>query len=334
MKLKKSGIGVILALIVVTFLLPGCTGDYTYRSTEGMIWNTVYHITYCGPKEIEDSIRSTLVRVGASVNAFDSTSNLSRINRSETFIADSMLQTVVFAAKRIHAASDGAFDPTLGPVIRAWGFGQGHEATGDTAYLDSLRLFVGFDKWNVADGRVCKDDPRVELNLSGIAKGYGCDAVADMFMRNGVRDFMIEIGGEIRAGGANPDGTQWTIAIDKPMVSDSVIHEYLTTVSITDCGMATSGDYRNFHTDANGSRFGHTLDPKTLRPAHTDVLSASVIAPTAMEADGFATACMVLGSEQAMNMARRQKLAILLVTNRGVEVSPAMDTYLNEKPKP
>lgn len=334
MKLKKSGIGALLAIAATIFLLPGCNRDYAYRSTEGMVWNTVYHITYRGPEELEDSIRATLAQVGASVNTFDSTSNLSRINRGETAVADSMLQAVALTAKKIYTASDGAFDPTLGPVIRAWGFGKGHKATADTARLDSLRLFVGFDKWNIAGGRVSKADPRVELNLSGIAKGYGCDAVADMLMRNGVQDFMVEIGGEIRAGGANPDGARWTIAIDKPTVSDSIIHEYLTTVGITDCGMATSGDYRNFHTDAEGNRFGHTLDPKTLRPAHTDVLSASVIAPTAMEADGYATACMVMGSRRAMDMARRQKLAILLVTNRGVEVSPAMNTYLNEKPEP
>ena len=143
-----------------------------------------------------------------------------------------------------------------------------------------------------------------------------------MFLRNGVTDFMVEIGGEIRVGGMNPDGARWTIAIDKPIVSDSVIHEYLTTVSITGCGLATSGDYRNFHTDASGNRFGHTLDPQ-----------ASVIAPTCMEADGYATACMVMGAENAMRMAEKEKLAVLLVTHKGVLVSSTMKSYLNEEPK-
>lgn len=329
----KSGLPLALPALIIALLLAGCNRQYTYRSTEGMVWNTVYHITYKGPAELEDSIRATLAQVGAAVNVFDPASNLSRINRGETLEADTMLQAVVLMAKKVNKASDGAFDPTLGPVIRAWGFGKGHEATADTARLDSLRQFVGFDKWNMADGHVSKADPRVELNLSGIAKGYGCDAVADMFLRNGVTDFMVEIGGEIRVGGTNPEGTKWNIAIDKPIVSDSVIHEYLTTVSITGCGLATSGDYRNFHTDASGNRFGHTLDPKTLRPAHTDVLSASVIAPTCMEADGYATACMVMGSEKALLMARREKLAVLLVTHRGVLVSQAMKSYLNEEPK-
>ncbi len=329
----KLGLSAALLALIAAIALTGCNQQHTYRSAEGMVWNTVYHITYKGQAELEDSIRATLAQVGAAVNIFDSASNISRINRGETMQADTMLQTVVLMAKRVNKVSGGAFDPTLGPAIRAWGFGKGHEATADTARLDSLRQFVGFDKWNVAGGQVSKSDPRVELNLSGIAKGYGCDAVADMFLRNGVTDFMVEIGGEIRVGGMNPDGARWTIAIDKPIVSDSVIHEYLTTVSITGCGLATSGDYRNFHTDASGNRFGHTLDPQTLRPAHTDVLSASVIAPTCMEADGYATACMVMGAENAMRMAEKEKLAVLLVTHKGVLVSSTMKSYLNEEPK-
>ena len=167
----KLGLSAALLALIAAIALTGCNQQHTYRSAEGMVWNTVYHITYKGQAELEDSIRATLAQVGAAMNVFDSASNISRINRGETMQADTMLQTVVLMAKRVNKVSGGAFDPTLGPAIRAWGFGKGHEATADTARLDSLRQFVGFDKWNVAGGQVSKSDPRVELNLSGIAKG-------------------------------------------------------------------------------------------------------------------------------------------------------------------
>lgn len=307
-----------------------CTGDNAFVTQEGVIWNTTYHITYRGSQTLADSITNTLNAVGQSINAFDSTSNLSRINKGMTTEADCNLVRVIKCAKEIHNHSKGSFDPTLGPVIRAWGFGKGHRATADTARLDSLRHFVGFDKWILKGTRVRKTDERIELNLSGIAKGYGCDAVAEMLIRNGVKDFMVEIGGEIRMGGKSPHGGDWTIAIDKPEVSNTANHEFLTTISITDCGMATSGDYRNYQTDSKGNRYGHTLDPITMMPVHTDVLSATVIAQSAMEADGYATACMVLGVKRALRMADKYNLAILLVTDAGIEISDSMRKILDK----
>lgn len=331
-----------LWLLLLPILLLGvaatssCRSSYGYISKVGMIWNTTYHIKYRGPESLSDSILVALNKVGASVNAFDSLSTLSRINANLTDSADAFLMQVADCARKVYEHTNGAFDPTLGPVIRAWGFGKGHEATSDTAKLDSLRAFTGFDKWMLDGVKVKKSDPRVELNLSGIAKGFGCDMVAEMFLRNGVTDFMIEIGGEIRMGGKGEQGEmrgdkngKWTIAIDKPVVSDSVIHDFLATVDLTDCGLATSGDYRNFHTDSSGNRFGHTLDPKTLRPARTDVLSVTVVAPTAMEADAYATACMVLGSRKSAEMAEKYKLKIVMVKADGVWVSSAMKPLFN-----
>lgn len=315
----------LLALLAVA-----CGKRNSYITKVGMVWNTTYHITYCGPESLSDSITATLRRVGASVNVFDSLSTLSRINAGKTDVADAILSEVVACAVRINASTGGAFDPTLGPVIKAWGFGKGHVATSDTSHLDSLRRIVGLEKWRIEGGKVKRTDVRVELNLSGIAKGYGCDAVAAMFRRNGVSDYMVEIGGEIRLGGESPRGGKWGIAIDKPVVSDTVVHDFLTTVELTDCGLATSGNYRNFHTDSSGVRFGHTLDPRTLRPVKTDVLSATVIASDAMEADGYATACMVLGSDGVREMAEKHNIAVLIITGKGVWMSAAMKRYMAE----
>lgn len=332
MKQKIKLIGALLVLFgVFGAAFSGCRGENGYITKVGMIWNTTYHIKYKGSEALGDSIIATLNQVGVSVNAFDSLSTLSRINRNELDTADAVLAEVAQCAKEVHSRTQGAFDPTLGPVIRAWGFGKGHEATADTAHLDSLKQFVGFDKWNIIGMKIVKSDSRVELNLSGIAKGYGCDMVARMLERNGVRDYMIEIGGEIRMGGKGEQGDKWVIAIDKPEVSDTVIHDFLTTVELTDCGLATSGDYRNFHTDSLGNRFGHTLDPNTLRPAHTDVLSVTVVAPSCMEADAYATAFMVSGSRKSMAIAEKYKLKVLLVKADGVWLSSAMRPLTNNR---
>jgi thiamine biosynthesis lipoprotein len=188
---------------------------------------------------------------------------------------------------------------------------------------------VGLDKINLTNGKIVKDDSRVQLNLSAIAKGYGCDAVAKMFHRNGVENFMIEIGGEITVGGVSPRGGKWSIAIEKPEYSEGEMLPQIANITFTDGGLATSGNYRNFH-GQGANRFGHTIDPATCRPIQTDVLSATVIAPTSMEADAYATSCMVLGSARAKEMINSLNLPAFLVINDSVWASPAMEEYLKQ----
>ncbi len=327
MKMRKI---LLLLVLSVSFTLSvSCkhSGQPEYVKKMGMIWNTTYHVTYQGSPELGDSIIATLQEVGRSLSVFDTTSVVSRINNNITDKPDSHFLTVFEKAKEINHNSDGAFDPTLSPVITAWGFGKGHSATVDTARIDSLRRFVGMDKISVENGVVKKLDPRVQLNLSAIAKGYGCDAVARMLHRNGVENYMIEIGGEITVGGKSPRGGEWAIAIEKPEYSTGELLPSVATITFTDGGLATSGNYRNFHVE-EGNRFGHTIDPKTCRPVQTDVLSATVIAPTSMEADAYATACMVLSSARAKEMISRLNLAAFLVINDSVWSSAQMQKYL------
>jgi thiamine biosynthesis lipoprotein len=305
------------------------SGTPEYVKKMGMIWNTTYHITYQGSPELGDSIIATLNDVGHSLSVFDSTSVVSKINANIPVEIDSHFTTVFEKAKEIHRNSDGAFDPTLSPVITAWGFGKGHAATPDTAHLDSLRQFVGLDKISLSQGKIVKEDSRVQLNLSAIAKGYGCDAVAKMFHRNGVENFMIEIGGEITVGGVSPRGGKWVIAIEKPEYSEGEMLPQIANITFSDGGLATSGNYRNFH-GQGANRFGHTIDPVTCRPIQTDVLSATVIAPTSMEADAYATSCMVLGSARAKEMISKLNLPAFLVINDSVWASPAMEEFLSK----
>ncbi|MDE5874369.1 MAG: FAD:protein FMN transferase, partial [Muribaculaceae bacterium] len=180
-------------------------------------------------------------------------------------------------------------------------FGKGHTFTADTAAVDSVLKFVGFDKTALNGKILQKQDIRTQFNFSAIAKGFGCDKVGEMLKRNGVSDYIVEIGGEISLSGNAPGRSGWRVAIDKPVESAGAEHQQGVVVNITDCGLATSGNYRNFHKEGKNT-LGHTISPLTGRPVQTDVISATVMAPTCMEADGAATACMAAGSAMAKRL--------------------------------
>lgn len=307
-----------LFLIFFSFLLSitiflSCS-DERYRSDEGMIWHTTYHITYSASHDMRDSILAALRDVDRSLNVFSESSLVSKLNNSDSITADRHLEEVYLCSQKIHALTNGAFDPTLSPIITAWGFGKGHVATADTARIDSIMKFVGLDKTELRNRCIIKNDSRTQFNFSAIAKGYGCDYVAAMFKRNGITDFLVEIGGEIRAGGISPSGKDWRISIDSPTLeTNGIDHTSAQIISIpSGMGMATSGNYRNFHTDGNG-HYGHTISATTGRPARTDVLSATVLSKSAMEADAFATAMMAMGSRDAIELAKDLDLPVMLI---------------------
>ena len=300
-----------LFIVSASTLSVSCESD-RFRQDEGMVWHTTYHITYRADRDMSDSIMATLRDVGASLNVFDPTSLASRLNAGEQLPLDSNYRRVYEMSRIVNGVTKGAFDPTLGPLITAWGFGKGHKATADTLRIDSLLRFTGITKTHIENNMLVKDDPRIEFNFSAIAKGYACDCAGEMLQRNGINDYLVEIGGEIRCSGLSPSGEKWRVSIDRPFTSDSIRHDSQCVVAITYRGMATSGDYRNFHRDAQGA-YGHTISATTGRPARTDVLSATVISATAMSADAFATSMMALGSEKAKDLALRLRIPVMLV---------------------
>lgn len=299
------------ATLAATIFLTSCAKD-EYRRDEGMVWHTSYHITYRSACDMTDSIVAVFREVGGSLNVFDPQSLASRVNTSDSIDIDDNYTRVYDMSRKINRITDGAFDPTLGPFITAWGFGKGHSPTQDTLRIDSLLNITGLDKTRLSGRMLVKGDRRIEFNYSAIAKGFGCDKVGEMLSRNGVTDYLVEIGGEIYCSGKSPSGGKWRISVDRPVMSDSVIHESQCIVELTGKGLATSGNYRNFRRDAAGT-YGHTISALTGRPARTDVLSASVIAPTAMEADALATAMMAMGSEKAEQLASAHGMAVMLV---------------------
>lgn len=310
----------------IAVLLASCRNSGQYIYHEGIVWNTAFHITYQSDRNLNDSILSALRQVENSVSVFKPGSVVSRVNSQSATGVDDLFINVYMGARKVWRESDGAFDPTISPLITAWGFGKGHRVNTGVD-VDSLLQFVGFGKTSLQGNRISKQDIRTEFNFSAIAKGFGCDYVGEMLKRNGVRSYLVEIGGEIAVAGVNPKGKEWNISIDRPVVSKKEIHNSIMTVRVTDAGIATSGNYRNFNEIGN-KKFGHTIDTKTGRPATTDILSATVIAPQCMLADAYATACIAMGSDRAKKMIRRLDLAVMLVlSDSEIWMSDAFKTY-------
>ncbi|MBD5255710.1 MAG: FAD:protein FMN transferase [Barnesiella sp.] len=295
---------IFLPTIVGLFILAGCGGrGESYRSCSGSVWATTYNITYCSSKDLSDSILTVMKQVEHSLSPFDSLSVISRINRGESPAIDTLLSRVFLASQKVNRLSGGAFDPTVAPLVNLWGFGYKDGGGSPTdAQIDSALMRVGIDRCRIERNHIVKCHPATEFNFSAITKGYGSDLVGEMLHRNGVESYMVEIGGEIALRGVNPDGEDWHIQIDAPVEGVmSFQHHALSVIALTDCGIATSGNYRNYRQTSQG-RAWHTIDPKSGRPAQSEILSATVIAPSCMEADAFATACMAMPMEKALDM--------------------------------
>ena len=302
----------------------GCKNVSSYRQFSGSVWHTVYHITYKSDRQLDDSILAVMRRVELSLSPFDSASVISAVNRNEPVKADSLIRRVFAATRSVWEQSGGAFDPTVAPLVNLWGFGWtgdggGHEPSEEA--IDSVLQAVGFDECYIADGgRVVKKSPETMFNFSAITKGLGCDEVGAMLRRNGCDDYMVEIGGEIAVNGRNPRGKAWHLMVDAPQACDTaVVHSELTMVDLTSGGIATSGNYRNYR-DTEGGRVGHTINPVTGRPQASATLSATVVAPSCMLADAYATACMVLPADSAIAMINRAEgVEVLIVVGDDAE---------------
>lgn len=324
-RLWRLLVPIVLAVVFAPQIM-SCRRAAEWRSSDGAVWHTSYHIVYAAPTDLTDSINAAFNAIEMSLSPFNPGSLISKINRNETSVTDALIDTIFSISTYVNRASNGRFDPTVSPLVDLWGFGTDKKARQraetDTAeftvsqqLIDSALAMVGISDCRITDGRMIKKHAETTFNFSAVTKGYGCDYIADMFRRNGVENFMIEVGGEVNVSGLNPDGRQWHIQIDAPNASDPSAHDALQVISITDRGIATSGNYRNFHTSKQYGRFGHTINPTTGRPAVTDILSATVIAPTTGWADAWATACMASTADSALAMIERQpNVECLLVT--------------------
>lgn len=297
--MKKIHILIMAFVVMAT----SCSNKSEIRKCSGVIWATNYNITYTSPSDLTDSILATFVNVENSLSPFAKESLISRINRNESQQTDSLLQRIFLASQEVNRLSSGAFDPSVAPLVNLWGFGYKNSAEPPTqALIDSVLAFVGINFCRLENSLLIKHTPETEFNFSAITKGYGCDLVGEVLASKGVENYMVEIGGEIALKGLNPKGEPWHIQIDAPISGqDANQHTALKVISLTDCGIATSGNYRNYRETSSG-RTWHTIDPRTGHPAQTTTLSATVIAPTCMMADALATACMAMSEAEAVAM--------------------------------
>ena len=314
-----------------------CSSRSAYRCNEGFIFGTVYHMTYRHDTDLQPAVAGLLQRFDRSLSPFNPASVITAVNNNDTAVVpDDYFNTVFRRAKEIYKATGGAFDPTLSPLINAWGFGFGQEGEVTPAVVDSLLQFVGMDKISLSDGRVVKADPRLSLNFSAIAKGYACDVVAAFLEEQGVGDYLVEIGGEVVARGRNPRGEAWQVGIDRPLADGSGAAGGIEcVVSIARGAVATSGNYRNYRY-VGGRRVAHTIDPVSGSPVEHALLSATVIAPDCMTADAYATAFMVMGADRGMQLAAATPgiEAFFISAAEGdtarydVVMTPGMESYL------
>lgn len=299
MKAKKSLIWLVLLILATIWILARNNQKAPYTSITGLVFGTVYNITYQYDGNLKEEIEAELKRFDNSLSPFNDSSVISRVNRNEEIVTDSFFQKCFNRSIEISQKTDGAFDITVAPLANAWGFGFKKGAFPDSLMIDSLLQITGYEKVKLADGKVIKQDPRIMLSCSAVAKGYSVDVVAQFLDRKGIKNYMVDIGGEVVVKGKNPKDGLWRIGINKPIDDSlSVKQEIQTVLQLTDVGMATSGNYRNYYYK-DGKKYAHTIDPRTGYPVQHSILSSTVVAKDCMTADALATAFMVMGLEKA-----------------------------------
>ncbi len=281
-------------------------GERAFLYLDGFTQGTSYYIAYNSPDSIDyhEDIKELFAYIDNSMSIYNPGSVISAVNRSEPGIRpDDYFVAVFERAMEISEKTGGAFDITVGPLVNAWGFGFTERENITPELVDSILGFTGWHKVRLEDGLIVKDDERIMLDMNAIAKGYTVDVVARFFDSRGINDYMIEVGGEIRVKGTNRNDQLWRIGIDKPVDDPAAMSRELQEVlHLTGASLATSGNYRRFYIE-DGQRFAHTIDPSTGYPVRHNLLSATVVTTTAMDADAFATAFMVMGLEESMEFA-------------------------------
>ena len=278
--------------------------DVPYQRLEGTVFHTIYHITYQSKEDYSADINRLFREFDGSLSMFNDTSIITRMNNCDPdVVANSYFKTVFNKAKEISKATDGAFDITVAPLVNLWGFGFKNSDNVSQATVDSILQFVGYETVTLDEtGHLIKQDPRTIMDASSIAKGYMSDIVGDFLKSQGVRNYMVEIGGEIALNGINPKGNSWGVGVNKPTEDSTQVNSELQEVIyLNEGGIATSGNYRNFYYK-DGKKYAHTIDPHTGYPIQQDILSSTVIAKDCMTADAYATAFMVLGKEKALQV--------------------------------
>lgn len=290
----------LVLLIIGTIFIIRQQQSVPYQHNTGLVFGTSYSLKYQCDSDLVKGIEQELKKVDNSLSPFNEKSIITAVNNNKDVELNEMFLSVFKKAMEISENTGGAFDITVAPLVNAWGFGFKSGSDPGKVQIDSLLNIVGYKKVTLETGKVVKQDPRIMLDCSAIAKGFGTDVIANYLRSRGVKNFMVEIGGEIVTSGINEERLPWKIGVTKP--SDDPLSdkgsELMTILNVTDKAMATSGNYRNFYYKG-GKKYAHTIDPKTGCPVQHSLLSATVIADDCATADAYATSFMVMGFEKA-----------------------------------
>jgi FAD:protein FMN transferase len=298
MKIQHS----ILFLVLINQLFTSCTSENTVPvKFTGETQGTYYAITYFDndARNFQSQVDSILKVIDQSVSLWAPGSIISRINRGEeNVVPDEIFMDLFKMSEEVHTLSGGAFDPTVGPLVNAWGFGFTDRLKVDQPTIDSLLPLVGFDKVKLENNKIIKSDPRIQFDFNAIAQGYAVDLIGRFLQVKGISSFLIDIGGEVLGKGNKPEGEKWKVGIEKPKDNAAYGEGLQAIVNLENKALSTSGNYRKFY-EENGIRYSHTIDPKTGYPVQHSLLSVSVLANDCATADAYATVFMVMGLEKS-----------------------------------
>lgn len=319
MKLIKSA-----SLLLLFLTLSGCfPSNDTMRNEvllQGKTMGTTYHIkvivdqNVVDTKELQQKIDTELKQLNREMSTYIPDSELSLINQSTELTPTKVsigLARVVQEAIRLGHLSGGKLDVTVGPLVNLWGFGPEYqpETVPTAEVLAATRKRIGLNNLSLVEGKLTKSIPDLYIDLSTIAKGYGVDIVAELIEKEGIHNYLVEIGGEMRLKGFKHTGELWHVAIEKPISTERAVQQIIVP---KDNAVATSGDYRNYY-EVDGQRFSHIIDPDTGKPINHKLVSVTVIHPSSMTADGLSTAMMVMGEEKALAFAKQHQLAAYII---------------------
>ncbi|PCH77668.1 MAG: thiamine biosynthesis protein ApbE [Flavobacteriaceae bacterium] len=308
-------------------------GIQTY-SLQGNAIGTTYSIKFLSTKQLkaEKAIDSLIKAVNKSTSQYIPTSDISKINAGDsTLTIDHYFEDVFLTSKRIFEETNGYFDPTVGILVNTWGFGPEKTiAIPDSTTIKELLKYVGFKKVKLIAGHIIKNHPSIKFDFNAVGKGYLVDVISNYFETKNIENYMVEIGGEIRARGHNDKNTPWTIAIENPNFDGS--RSIAITIQLNNESIASSGNYRKFKLDKNGHRYVHTINPKTGFATASNLLSASVFgAVNCADADAYATAFMAMGLEKTKAfLPKHPELKVFLIFNNK---KGALETFQNFKPR-
>lgn len=315
--MKKTGLISLLVVFVCLVAIVGyCLVNKSdvaaveaveYLHNEGKTQGTYYSATYLQPngRDLKAKIEERLQQFEMSLSTYNPNSIISRINNNDpTVKTDSDFETIFYAAQEAAVRTNGALDITVGPLVKAWGFAFGNNDHSKLPNVSDFLPYVGYKKVRIEHHKVIKDDPRILIDANSIAQGYSVDVIAKLLRDNGCKNYMIEIGGEVACKGLNARGEKWRIGIDKAVDDSTSMNEELQTIlSITDCAVTTAGDYRKFYIK-DGKKYSHIINPHTGYPANSNLLSVTIVAPTAIMADAYDTPFMVLGVDSCLKVCK------------------------------